>query len=102
MSRLAFPKPERRELPEYLKWVRQQPCVVHRCYRKTEASHIVFNGQGRLGSKVQDTQAVAMCRMHHRSYHIIGRDGFEQRHGLNLAQEIIDLLTDYLLSREDA
>lgn len=93
---LRFPKPTRLDLPEYLKFVRQHSCVVLTCWNRVEASHIVFDGQGKTGSKVNDTQAVPMCRKHHSQYHA-SREGFERLHGLNLAQIIIDLLTEYIV-----
>lgn len=98
LPRMLLPKPMRKELPEYLKYIRQQPCLVAKCYRRVEAAHIVFNGQGRLSSKVQDTQTVPLCRtVHHRQYHRIGREAFEREHGLNFYQSIIDFMTDYIL-----
>ena len=100
IARPLLPKPQRREVPDYLKWIRKQPCIVPKCYRKAQASHIVFDGQGKIGSKVQDSQAVPMCFIHHATYHMQGRDIFEQTFGLNLYQIVIDLLTDYLLSEK--
>src|SRR5262245_42407173 len=98
---MAFPKPTRLEAPEYLKWIRQQQCVVSKCYWKAEANHIVFNGQGRLSSKVQDTQALPFCEHHHKQYHQQGRAYFETDYGLNLYQLIIDHLTAFLFRQRE-
>ena len=92
----ALPKPERFESPAYLKFVRQHHCLVWGCWRSTEAHHVVFDGQGKTGSKVDDTQTVPLCRWHHDDYHACGREWFERKHSLNLALAIIELLTEYI------
>lgn len=94
-SALAYPKPTRVESPHYLAFVRQHPCCVPKCWKRPQASHVVFQGQGKVGSKVDDTQAVPHCEKHHLEYHEIGREAFERKYGLNLYQTIIDLLTEY-------
>jgi hypothetical protein len=71
--------------------------VVWKCFRPTQASHIVFDGQGKEGSKVDDTQTVPKCRRHHEEYHAIGREAFERKYGLNFYQVIIDLQTEYIV-----
>lgn len=52
--------------PEYLRWVRTQPCVLKflfRCWAATEAHHAsVDHG---LGQKGPDRAAVPMCRVCH-------------------------------------
>jgi len=93
----AFPKPQRGELPQYLAFVRRRTCVVKGCWKYTQASHIVFDGQGKVSSKVDDTQAVPKCERHHEEYHRIGRVEFEQKYGLDFAQIIIQLLTAYIV-----
>jgi hypothetical protein len=102
MTGLAFPKPVRVELPDYLRFVRRHNCVVKGCWKRTEASHIVFDGQGKQGSKVDDTQAVPKCDGHHKEYHRIGREPFERKYGLDFAQIIIRLLTEYIVERMTA
>lgn len=98
----AFPRPQRTELPDYLKFVRRHSCCVKNCWKRTEAHHVVFDGQGKIGSKVSDTQAISLCEKHHQEYHAIGRDAFELKHGLNCAQIIIQLLTEYILEKSEA
>jgi hypothetical protein len=94
---LAFPKPQRVELPAYRAFVRQHTCVVWKCFRRTQASHIVFDGQGKEGSKSDDTQTVPKCDKHHEEYHHIGRDAFAAKYGLQFERIIIDLLTAYVV-----
>src|SRR3990167_6612166 len=94
-----FPKPTRVELPDYLAFVRLHHCVIKGCWKKSQASHVVFDGQGKEGSKVDDTQTVPKCDGHHREYHRVGRDRFEAKYGLNFYQIIINLLTEYIVQR---
>jgi hypothetical protein len=76
--------------------------VVVKCYRYPQASHIVFDGQGRMGSKVDDSQCVPKCDRHHEEYHRIGREAFAAKYALDFAQIIIGLLTEYVRSLEEA
>jgi len=99
---IGFPKPQRIELPKYLKFVRQHPCLIKDCWKRTEAHHVVFDGQGRTGSKVSDFQTVPLCEEHHKLFHQCGRASFEFQFGLNLYQIIIDLLSEYLMNKEIA
>lgn len=96
----ASPKPRRIESGVYLKFIRGQRCVVPKCYRFTQAHHVVFDGQGRIGSKVSDFQAVPCCERHHREYHDLGRERFALRYGLNFEQILIDLLGLFIVQSE--
>jgi hypothetical protein len=93
---MTFPlrKPERFESRPHLQFVRNHHCVVSGCWKTPQANHIVFEGQGRIGSKVADYQAAPFCFGHHEQYHRIGREAFERKYGLNLAQIVIDLLSE--------
>jgi hypothetical protein len=101
VSTPALPKPQRFESPEYRSFIRRHHCCVWNCWKRTEAHHVVFDGQGKTGSKVDDTQTVPLCRPHHDAYHELGRADFERAYGLNLAQIIIDLLTEYIREGEN-
>jgi len=101
LSALAFPKPFRLELPHYLAFVRGHPCVVKKCWKKAQASHVVFDGQGKAASKVSDTQTVPKCDGHHKEYGRIGRDPFAEKYGLDFAQIIISLLTEYVVLQNE-
>lgn len=96
MTRLAYPKPKRLTDRGYLQWVRQQPCIVARCWRRAEAHHIVFDGMGKTGSKVDDFYSLPCCDVHHKEAHK-SRDEFEKRYGLNLPLLIIRMLGDYIM-----
>ncbi len=94
---LAYPKPERLESPAYLKYVRQHPCLIPKCWKVTQAHHLVFDGQGRIGSKVSDFQTVPLCAQHHRQFHQLGREKFAGLYALDFARIIIDLLSAYIV-----
>ena len=95
---LAFPKPVRVELPAYRKFVRQHLCVVPKCWKRTEAHHVIFDGQGKTGSKVDDFFCIPLCEAHHKEAHAT-RDDFETKYGLNLYLLIIQLLGEYIAGR---
>src|ERR1041384_6694047 len=91
---LAFPKPLKYEDADYLRWIRRQPCVVSHC--AAEAHHVVPPGWAKMGSKVSDYRTVPLSRGLHLEYHRIGRQEFEKRHNVDLAQEQIRLLEIFI------
>jgi hypothetical protein len=78
--------------PEYLRFVRRQPCCV--CGRSwgIEASH---TGPRGLGQKASDHSCIPLCWKHHRtgrdSYHALGRVRFSEVHKLDIAAIILTL-----------
>lgn len=54
--------------PEYLAWVRQQPCCVVSCgaYPPSHPHHAGVRG---LGQKAPDATAIPLCGTCHRAYH---------------------------------
>jgi hypothetical protein len=94
---ISLRKPERIQSIPYRKFVRQHPCIVWKCFRVPQVHHVVFEGQGRIGSKVSDFQCVPCCDLHHREFHSTSREQFAVKHGLNFAQIIIDLLACYIV-----
>lgn len=76
-------KPQRN--PQYLAWIRTQPCVICGERRGIEASHTGPHG---LGQKSPDTSAIPLCHKHHRtgrdSYHKLGARRFAQVHDLDI------------------
>lgn len=69
----------------YLAWIRSLPCAVCDTDRNVEAAHTGTDGG--MATKASDYSCVPLCHEHHRggpdSYHQLGRDEFEKRHGLN-------------------
>jgi hypothetical protein len=54
--------------PEYLRWVREQPCCVHReeHYGPIHAHHRTGAG---LGLKASDHETMPLCQRHHDEFH---------------------------------
>ena len=96
---LPFPKPVRLEDPAYLRFIRRQPCIL--TGTASEASHIVPEGQGKMGSKVSDYRTVPMSPKLHREYHRIGRRKFEEKYNVNLDLEQLRFLEMYLSAYKD-
>jgi hypothetical protein len=63
----AVPKEEPREWPEYLEWLRTQPCA--RCGKTapSEPSHHPAEGHGSMGMKCPDVRAIPLCARCHRT-----------------------------------
>lgn len=70
----------------YLAWIRTLPCAVCGA-QPSEAAHT--GSDGGISMKASDYSAIPLCSHCHRmssdSYHALGRDEFEERHGLDLA-----------------
>lgn len=72
-----------------VRWVQSLRCLVPGCTRwPSDNAHIETGGTGR---KADADRIVPLCRAHHTdgpdSLHALAREGFEQRHGLDLAAE---------------
>ncbi len=91
---LAFPKPVRLEDPDYLRFIRRQPCVISGV--QSDPHHVVPEGGGKVGSKVSDYRTVPLSFRLHREYHRIGRRAFEQKYNVDLDLVQIQYLELYL------
>src|SRR5437660_461900 len=91
---LAFPKPVRMEDPDYIRFIRRQPCCVSGV--RSQAHHVVPDGGGKTGSKVSDYRAVPLSLKLHDEYHRIGRRAFEQKYNIDLDLVQIQYLEMYL------
>ena len=92
----AFPKPLRRQAPEYLRWIRLQPCLVDHVV--AQAHHTTAGGVGTKGS---DYRTVPLCWRHHGELHRLGPDSFQEKYGLDFQEEIIRLLERYVSALEE-
>ena len=101
-------RPKPGDDPKYLKWIREQPCVV--CTRsKAEMGPREWDASGPwrgcidpahfgrryTALKPPDKQALPVCRWHHRyaanSHHGLGSDDlFERAHGINIGELIAE------------
>jgi hypothetical protein len=94
-SVLAFPKPVRLEDPDYLRFIRRQPCVVS--HTASQAAHIKPEGHGKMGSKVSDYRTVPLSwKLHEELDHKLGRERFEEKYNVDLDKEQIRLLEMYV------
>ncbi len=98
---VMYPKPERLESAPYRKYIRNHTCIVAKCWRRVEAHHVVFAGQGRVGSKVTDYQCVPCCVKHHQEFHFLGREGFSEKYSLDLSRLIIEFLILYIVQLQE-
>jgi len=96
---LAFPKPVRLEDPDYLRFIRRQPCVL--CGAAPEAHHVVPRGGGKTGARVSDYRCVPLCGRHHRACHAQGRARFEAEHAVDLDLVQIQYLEMYVSALKD-
>jgi hypothetical protein len=82
-ARTKKPKRSRREVdPDFLAFVRQQPCAVLYCPGHSQAHHLKTKGSG--GS---DYTAVPLCAVHHTfdpGVHALGLTTFEARYNVDL------------------
>lgn len=91
----AIPKPTRNRDEAYLAWIRQQPCLLARqqaegratCNGPIDPHHVIPDGGGKVGSKVDDRRAVPVCRYHHEQAQR-GRETFEAQYDIDLEAEI--------------
>ncbi len=95
-SALAFPKPIRMQDPDYLRFIRRQPCLID--HAAAEAHHCRVGG---IGTKCSDYRTVPLCRPHHKQLHAIGRVRFEQTYKLDLNAEQIRFLEMYISALKD-
>jgi hypothetical protein len=74
---------------EYLRSIRQLPCVVCGNHIETEAAHIRFADRRAAKSytgkqqKPDDRWAIPLCSFHHRQQHNIGEHEFWKHYGLD-------------------
>src|ERR1041385_2494011 len=90
----AFPKPARLKSRPYLGGVRRRPCLID--HVTAEAHHTTS-----IGARGWDFRAVPLCHRHHRELHRLGRTTFEDKHRVDIVEEILRLLETYGSSRGD-
>lgn len=73
--------------PDYLAFLRTQPCCVTGSWRGVESAH--FGPRGR-GQRADDRQALPLTRQLHRQHHALGTAKFVELHKLDLNALILD------------
>jgi len=78
---------------QYRGWVRSLPCAVCGATDRVEAAHTGSDGGMRL--KASDYSCIPLCTCCHTfgadSYHVLGRERFEGRHGLAIGELVREL-----------
>ena len=89
---MPHPKNYRHKNEKYLKYIRTLACLV--CGSQQSVAHHSEHSNG------NDYLAIPLCISHHThggdSYHRLGHESFQDRHGLHLDWEIIELLSRYI------
>ena len=76
-------------------WIRELPCEVAGCPNRTEAAHVTARGMGGCNSSWRSL--VPLCRIHHLELDVeLGRDGFLDKYGVDLAERAAFLATMHL------
>lgn len=86
-------KPARSE--EYLDYIRRKPCWV--CQGNSEPHHTGERGVGQKGS---DFSAMPLCTKHHRECHDMGKDTFQERYEVVLAEAVAKWLVRWCDKQE--
>lgn len=86
----------------YLKWIRKKSCLVCGAPGPNDAHHVWNSGKKNHGN---DFLAVVLCRSHHTfsdsAYHNLGHKKFEELWNIDLKDEIINLLSEYIEGNEN-
>jgi len=91
----AFPKPVRLTDPDYLRYIKRQPCLL--CpSASVDPHHTKTRGAG--GS---DYRALPLCRKHHEDLHRRGAIVFALDYRIDLQAEQIRLLEMYVSALKD-
>jgi len=82
---------------KYLAWIREKPCLVCGKPGGNDAHHVWNSGKKNHGN---DFLGISLCRKCHtfgpHAYHNIGHDRFEAFWNLDLKDEIINYLSEYI------
>jgi hypothetical protein len=66
-------RPVRIKDPAYLRWVRQQRCLI--CWGSADHAHHIMTAQpSAMGKRSGDQWAVPLCALHHRKIHEAGNE----------------------------
>ena len=84
------PKPTTWKSAKYLKFVRNQPCII--CGWKAEVHHVRQSRNSGIGNRPNDTWALPLCRLHHSEAHHYGFETFLKNHNIDLYEQLFLLL----------
>lgn len=75
------PKTKRVMNTRYIEWIKTLPCLVCQSKFPSDPHHVVPEGHGGKGVKVDDTRTIPLCHEHHMEYHTQGRRTFASKYG---------------------
>ena len=82
---------------DYLGWIREKPCLTCGELPRSQCHHVWHSGKKNHGN---DYLAIPLCGMCHtsgsRAYHVLGHSRFEEVWNVDLKDEIINLMGEYL------
>jgi len=92
------PKIKRETDPDYLKWIRSQPCLVDvGC-----EGDVVPHHDPSVKAGGSDYCAIPLCVKHHiPGVHSLGRKTFQARYGIDFNMERVRLLIGYIRRLKD-
>lgn len=95
-------RPKTPRAPEYLQWLREQPCHICGTRYVVEAAH---TGSGGMGLKPSDWDAIPLCEECHRtrpnSYHTLGARAWREFWDVDLAEVRERLWVRFFRSRSE-
>ena len=87
------PKQKIHKNKKHLEWIRQKPCLICRSPGPNDSHHVWNSGKKNHGN---DFLVVPLCRTCHSDYHHLGHNKFEEKWNVNLRDEIINLLSEFI------
>lgn len=98
LNPIGYRQQPRFECEAYLKWIREQGCVV--CGKESVAHHGIEKSRGNYAS---DLLAIPLCPKHHNidegSYHELRRRMFEERYHIDLDEVVWSMITRFCEER---
>lgn len=86
--------------PEYLEFIRSQPCIVCQSYPPSEPHHLQAKGHGGRGRKTDDIRTLPLCHKHHYEMHFCGRETFATKYGVDYERVLLRLNLIYGVEHE--
>ncbi len=90
---MTHPKQKIHRCKKYLEWIRKKNCLVCGAPGPSDPHHVWNSGKKNHGN---DFLALPLCRRDHQDYHQHGHDAFEAKWNVDLKDEIINLLSEFL------
>jgi Protein of unknown function (DUF968). len=80
---------------EYLGWIAKHNCVICGSH-ESQVHHVIYKSAGNSGS---DIFTIPLCAKDHAEYHKLGREGFENKHMMDMETVVASFLERFCLER---